>query len=704
MNLTPGFIPPPVVPLVPGAANGIVATGGLLGGAIAGAKAGAFFGPKGAVAGAVAGALLVPLLFPPPAQAPGTEPDPGLDPGLNPGAQPQPGTTPWPEGPWSPEPDGTWDPAVFAIWRVEWEYYNVTGGQYRCDPYLKVSETVESTGQQSWEGNQRNVQISGFPFRKALTYSCGSPDSGSYQTEEYWRLRTLGTDSWRTRSDASAYQGHLVRDGIVYEDPGQMRSMRNIRVYRNDVPIPTPDETPLPQPEPEPKPRPLPIVPLPMAPPITDPDAVPEPLPEVDPQPDPLTAPSPDNPTAPPITIPKAPPAEPVEVPDEKPGPSPLPLPTEPGVVPLPQPIPGIPPITEPTPDPQIQPAPQPAPNPVPGPGPVPIPDPDTDPAPDPDGDPNQIPVTPVVPGPTLPGVAPVPLPIGAFPIRWPWNNTPPQNNIRPINITNPNHHFPVSGGPPVSPGGTRGDIGSIAAEVGRIEQKGSSGLDKINSILNFLDLLNDALGDGVMPAYEWRLQGICEDVPEGEDQPYHLWNGDELPPMIQNNLKLDHLAQMLQVHLGFKTPICKGSHVQGEWRTVHFISDEPSGAHGGRLSKRFRYRSLGGGALADIIDHWSGFTWSAGPVIVKHKDAWWGTPQVWASSGDEGKRVIRHAAAEAGIDPDQTGRWEIGGTSHPRYGLPGTMRVNRKGGYWWITARDGPDERPIVGTAPPAL
>ena len=87
---TPGFIPPPV-PLVPVAANGIVATGGLLAGvaagAAAGARAGAFFGPKGLVAGAVVGAVLLPLLLPQPT-APGTLP--GLDPGLNEGPSPEP--------------------------------------------------------------------------------------------------------------------------------------------------------------------------------------------------------------------------------------------------------------------------------------------------------------------------------------------------------------------------------------------------------------------------------------------------------------------------------------------------------------------------------------------------------------------------------------------------------------------------------------
>jgi len=112
---------------------------------------------------------------------------------------------------------------------------------------------------------------------------------------------------------------------------------------------------------------------------------------------------------------------------------------------------------------------------------------------------------------------------------------------------------------------------------------------------------------------------------------------------------------------------------------------------------KRFRYRSESSNDLGRLVDHWSDFTWSAGPVCVQHSGSSVGTPQVWASSADEGKRVIRHAFGEAGVNPDQTGKWTVGGSDNPRYGVPGKMRVCTKGGYYWITERLGSDSRPKV-------
>lgn len=136
---------------------------------------------------------------------------------------------------------------------------------------------------------------------------------------------------------------------------------------------------------------------------------------------------------------------------------------------------------------------------------------------------------------------------------------------------------------------------------------------------------------------------------------------------------------------------------LEGDWRTISFISDETSPYGKSRLRKRFRYRSVSGLGLGEVIDHWRDFTWQAGPVCVQHSGASWGTPQVWAASVDEGKRVILHAAREAGIDADKTGRWTVSGSAGARYGVSGTMRVRQKGGYYWITARDGSEARPLV-------
>lgn len=161
---------------------------------------------------------------------------------------------------------------------------------------------------------------------------------------------------------------------------------------------------------------------------------------------------------------------------------------------------------------------------------------------------------------------------------------------------------------------------------------------------------------------------------------------------------RIDAVAEMLDWHLTCRTPICPNvSTKEGEFRTISFRSDDVSPYGSGRLRKRFRYRSTSGIGLGDLVDHWRDFTFQAGPVIVQHLGASWGTPKVWAATADEGKRVIRHAAGEAGIDPDKDGRWSISGSDSARLGVPGTMRVDTKGGYYWITARDGSDHRPIV-------
>ena len=102
-------------------------------------------------------------------------------------------------------------------------------------------------------------------------------------------------------------------------------------------------------------------------------------------------------------------------------------------------------------------------------------------------------------------------------------------------------------------------------------------------------------------------------------------------------------------------------------------------------LRKIFRYRDQAGATLEEHTEHWRTFTWEAGPVCVIHKGAPWGVPQVWASSIEEGKRVIRHAGV-------------IAGSLNPRYGKTGTMAVKiLRGGYLSVTKRDGPDGLPQV-------
>ena len=215
-----------------------------------------------------------------------------------------------------------------------------------------------------------------------------------------------------------------------------------------------------------------------------------------------------------------------------------------------------------------------------------------------------------------------------------------------------------------------------------------------INEIVDWINSGADEYGN--YPGVEYTLTGVCE---AGETQP------TKTVPIVPTKglnavmARVDALSILLQTHLGYKTPICGNEQIsyEGEYRTISFISDERSPYGNDYLRKRLRYRSVSGLGLSGVVEHWREFTWQAGPICVTHKGASWGAPQVWAASAAEGKRVIRHAAIEAGMDTDQNGRWIISGSHNPRFGVSGTMRVNTRGGYYWITERLGSDARPLV-------
>ena len=62
---------------------------------------------------------------------------------------------------------------------------------------------------------------------------------------------------------------------------------------------------------------------------------------------------------------------------------------------------------------------------------------------------------------------------------------------------------------------------------------------------------------------------------------------------------------------------------------------------------------------------------------------------------------MIRFAGLEAGIDPDVLGEWVISGSSDPRYGQPGSMRVAQVQGLEWVTSRQGPSGLPLLTVDP---
>lgn len=114
------------------------------------------------------------------------------------------------------------------------------------------------------------------------------------------------------------------------------------------------------------------------------------------------------------------------------------------------------------------------------------------------------------------------------------------------------------------------------------------------------------------------------------------------------------------------------------------------------RLRKTLQYRDQAGAGEAAHVAHWEGFTFQAGPVIVASEGPW-GCCKVWAATEAEGKRVIRHAAAIAGWDPDADpqGRWIVTSSANPRYGRTGLMRVRARSGFLEVSKRDGPDGMP---------
>ena len=214
-------------------------------------------------------------------------------------------------------------------------------------------------------------------------------------------------------------------------------------------------------------------------------------------------------------------------------------------------------------------------------------------------------------------------------------------------------------------------------------------------------NLIADAVTSLFEQPYEktvYKVRSVCEADDEGI-QKQTVVPIPEAKGLEAVLFRLDAVAELLQPLKDYKQPICpiEKPELLGDWRTISFISDETSPEGKSRLRKRFRYRSESGADLGSVVDHWKDFTFNAGPVCVQHSGHTWGTPQVWAASVDEGKRVIQHAGGEAGIDPDQVGKWTVSGSDNPRFGMPGRMRVNRSGGYYWITARLGSNNRPEV-------
>ena len=334
---------------------------------------------------------------------------------------------------------------------------------------------------------------------------------------------------------------------------------------------------------------------------------------------------------------------------------------------------------------------------------PVPVTVPDAQPVPS--TEPQPLPIS--IPSPVLPAVFPAVEPETQPSETQTTTNAgalTPKTPAKVVTTPKDVHLFGNSGGR-VSGSTMRATTTAVAQEVGRLEQKLSSmnsGFPSIGGLAELLFLLtsiNDLLNsqkDGT--TYE--LKSVCECTSDDENCEEETTTVETAGGYYVDAIlsRLDALPTLLQAQKDYKQPICiQPVEKLGDFRTLAFISDQKSEFGNDRLRKQFRYRSQSSNDLGQLVDHWKDFAWEAGAVCVQHKDAWWGTPQVWAESAEEGKRVLRHAGSEAGINPDDEGRYVISGSTSPRYGQSGTMRICTKGGYYWITERLGSNNRPTV-------
>lgn len=311
------------------------------------------------------------------------------------------------------------------------------------------------------------------------------------------------------------------------------------------------------------------------------------------------------------------------------------------------------------------------------------------------------------IPSPVLPAVAPVVQP-GTEPAETQTTTqagaltpkTPPAIITTPKGV-----HLFGKDGARVTGQTMRGTAQAVAQEVGRIEQKvakmntGFPSIGGLAELLFLLTSINDLL-NSQKAGTTYELKSVCECPPGADDCEEETTKVETAGGYYVDAIlsRLDALPTLLQAQKDYKQPICNPKPtLLGDFRTLAFISDSKSEFGNDRLRKQFRYRSQSAIDLGQLVDHWKDFVWDAGPVCVQHKGAWWGTPQVWASSADEGKRVIRYAGTEAGLNPDEVGEWIITGSSSSRYGQSGTMRICTKGGYYWITERLGSNNRPQV-------
>jgi hypothetical protein len=225
--------------------------------------------------------------------------------------------------------------------------------------------------------------------------------------------------------------------------------------------------------------------------------------------------------------------------------------------------------------------------------------------------------------------------------------------------------------------------------------------LDFLSSLAGGIvsNIITDSIAEAFqqpVPQYQYTMRAACNYKQDGSYETYTITLPEqpwETRVLAMQEMNIDFLQQ----HLLWKTPTCSGGGVgiAGDPVTVNFISDEYSPDGNDRIKKRFVYFDQTGTPLEDHVTHWKDFVWNAGPACVNLEGTPMGKCQVWASTVDEGKRVITHAAAIAGIDVAD-GEWKVASSRSSRYGQPGTMRVAHfTNGNYTVTKRPGPSGNP---------
>ena len=213
------------------------------------------------------------------------------------------------------------------------------------------------------------------------------------------------------------------------------------------------------------------------------------------------------------------------------------------------------------------------------------------------------------------------------------------------------------------------------------------------------VDALYDDLVETKYPTGSRSIYAACEYKQDGTKEEFSVTFPEE---SWKNRVLtgLDAITDFQQQILYWKTPTCGGSlpGQTGTPYTINWVSDELND-HGNSLRKEFRYFDQSGKDLGEHFLHWKDFTWQAGPIFVGTEKTPLGKTHVWAESEAEGRRVIEHAATIAGVTlPDDS--WSVSVSRGGRVGQPGTMRLQRSDGRYWISTRKGPSGPPSYPAA----